>query len=78
VGEFKDSRCQKTLTERYAGGSWHLVPSPNQVCTTSRGNTLHGLAVDARGVLYAVGDTNISSLVERNTGAGWKVVPSSN
>jgi hypothetical protein len=78
VGEFKDTRCQKTLTERYAGGSWRVVPSPNPVCTTSRGNTLHGLAVGARGVLYAVGDTNISSLVERNAGGGWKVVPSPN
>ena len=78
VGEFKDSRCQKTLTERYAGGAWHLVPSPNPVCTTSRGNTLHGLAVDTRGALYAVGDTNISTLIERNGGGGWKVVPSPN
>ena len=31
-----------------------------------------------RGVLYAVGDTNISALIERNTGQGWQVVPSPN
>jgi len=74
VGEYVDSRCAKTLTERYRGTSWQLVPGANPLCTKTRGNALHGLAVDRRGVLYAVGDTGIYTLVETNSGSGWHAV----
>ena len=72
VGEYTDGNCQKTLTERYTGGSWGVVSSPNPVCSTPRGNSLNALTINSHSVLYAVGDTNIYTLIEINTGAGWR------
>jgi len=78
VGEYVDSRCAKALTERYRGTSWRLVAGgANPVCTKTKGTALHGLAVDRQGVLYAVGDSGIYTLVETNAGSSWHAVKAS-
>jgi hypothetical protein len=73
AGFFTGRRCGRTLTELYAGGSWHVVHSPNPMCSASRANALNSLAVDARGEVYGVGDTNIDTLIVTNSGSGWRV-----
>jgi len=73
AGSYTDAACQHTLTLRFANDAWQAVASPSPTCTPTRGSSLHGLAVDAHGTLYAVGDTNnISTLVLVNRGSGWQ------
>jgi hypothetical protein len=76
AGYFTGRRCGRTLTERFAGGSWQIVHSPNPICSLTRANALNALAVDRRGVLYAVGDTNIDTLIVTNSGSGWHIAAS--
>lgn len=74
AGFSTDAACQHTLTMHFVNGEWQTVESPSPTCTATKGSSLHGLAVDAKGTLYAVGDTNnISTLVLVNRGNGWQV-----
>jgi len=69
-----------TLIERWAGGAWRRVPSPNPV----RGGTLYDLAVTSARSAWAVGQTGgvfgqrPKTLILRWNGTAWKRVPSPN
>jgi hypothetical protein len=39
---------------------------------------LYGVTATSTGTLYAVGESDISTLVEQNTSGTWKIVPSGN
>jgi hypothetical protein len=80
VGWFANSKCDRSLTERFSGGSWRVVASPNVGrCSAGRAsNLLNAVAASKHGTLYAVGVRDIRTLIERNSGRGWKVVKSAN
>jgi len=56
VGSFTDpSGVQRTLTERYSGGVWRVVASPN---ASEDDNVLNGVAFTTDGDVWAVGSSN--------------------
>jgi hypothetical protein len=79
VGGATSSKCESNLAEEYAGGAWKVVTVPDRgACTSSNANALYGVTATSTGTLYAVGESDISTLVEQNTSGSWKIVPSDN
>jgi hypothetical protein len=68
-----------TLTERWNGSSWSIVPSPND---GSGDNSLSGVAATSENDVWAVGIRNATpssqtkSLIEHWNGSAWSVVRS--
>jgi hypothetical protein len=79
VGGYTGARCERALGEKFSGGAWHLVKVPNPgPCTSSNANALYAVTV-AGGKVYAVGQSDISTLAEQGgVSGGWKIVRSSN
>jgi hypothetical protein len=70
----------QTLTERWNGTTWSVVPSPNPSATR---NVLTGVTAIASNDVWAVGRSNntrdiIRTLIEHWDGTTWSVVPSPN
>ncbi len=79
VGAATGSTCESNLAEEYAGSAWKVVTVPDRgACTSSNPNALYGVTATSTGTLYAVGESDISTLVEQNTSGTWKIVPSGN
>src|SRR6266567_969315 len=83
VGSYFDPRFAsfRTLIERWDGGRWNIMPSPN---IGKSDNWLSGVTVDLSGNAWAVGEYfnpaqgNFQTLVEHWNGVGWQIVPSAN
>jgi hypothetical protein len=74
VGEFfVKSGAQRTLAERWNGGSWQIQPTPNPA--GSPASILVAAACPAADACTAVGTSNSKLLVERWGGAGWQIQP---
>jgi hypothetical protein len=74
VGEFFiKSGAQRTLAERWNGGSWQIQPTPNPA--GSPASILVAAACPAADACTAVGTSNSKLLVERWGGAGWQIQP---
>jgi hypothetical protein len=79
VGGATGSKCEKSLAEKYTGGTWKVVTVPDRgTCTSSNANALYGVTATSAGTLYAVGQSDISTLVEQDVSGTWKIVPSDN
>jgi hypothetical protein len=81
VGAYYSGSNQYTLTERWNGSSWSIVPSPN--ASPDGGNVLLDTAVVSRDDIWAVGTYNTpgqlnKTLVMHWNGTGWTIVPSPN
>ncbi len=62
----------------WAGGAWHLVNAANRGrCTSTNANALNGVAV-VSGRVYAVGQSDISTLAEQHVSGRWKIIRSGN
>src|SRR5438552_11427354 len=68
----------RTLTMRWNGSAWRIVPSPNQ----TGDNQLNGMAAVSANDVWAVGSFFNASvhqtLVEHWNGSAWSIVPSPN
>jgi hypothetical protein len=78
TGGYTDSKCQHALAEHFANGKWTLLhPLDPGKCTSSNATVLYGVTVTGN-VVYAVGQSDISSLAEQYAGGKWKVLKSAN
>ncbi len=83
VGSYFDPRFAsfRTLIERWDGGRWNIMPSPN---IGKSDNWLSGVTVDLSGNAWAVGEYfnpaqgNFQTLIEHWDGRNWYVIPSLN
>lgn len=71
----------RTLIEESTGGAWAIVSSPSS--PSGLGSTLNDVTCPSANLCIAVGkNENYAStpttLIEQNSGAGWKIVPSPN
>jgi hypothetical protein len=70
--------CQ-TLTERWNGIKWKIIPSPN---VNSNSNPLNTITSNAGNDVWALGDyyngTTFNTLAEHWNGSAWSIVPSAN
>lgn len=79
VGGQVGAKCEAALAEAYTGGAWKVVKVPNPGgCSSSNANALYGVTTTSGGNVYAVGETDISTLVEEQFSGTWSVVPSGN
>jgi hypothetical protein len=81
VGLYGGAVADRTLTERWNGTAWQVVPSPNPG-GPNRENFLNGAAAVSAHDIWAVGSydngTADRTLIEHWNGTAWKVVPSPN
>jgi hypothetical protein len=78
VGGYTGSRCERALAEQFTGGAWHLVNAANRgPCTSANANALYGVTIVSAKV-YAVGQSDISTLAEQRVSGRWKVIRSGN
>jgi hypothetical protein len=83
VGSYFDPKFAsfRTLIERWDGGRWNIMPSPN---IGKSDNWLGGVTVDLSGNAWAVGEYfnpaqgNFQTLIEHWDGRNWYVIPSLN
>jgi len=70
--------CQ-TLTERWNGTKWKIVPSPD---VNSNSNPLNTITSNAANDVWALGDyytgSTFNTLAEHWNGTAWSIVPSAN
>jgi hypothetical protein len=70
--------CQ-TLTERWNGTKWKIIPSPN---VNSNSNPLNTMTSTGPNDIWALGDyytgTTFNTLAEHWNGSAWSIVPSAN
>jgi hypothetical protein len=70
--------CQ-TLTERWNGTKWKIIPSPN---VNSNSNPLNTITSNGANDVWALGDyytgTTFNTLAEHWNGSAWSIVPSAN
>jgi hypothetical protein len=71
----------RTLIEESTGGAWAIVPSPSSA--SGLGSTLYDVTCPSPNLCIAVGKnedfaSTPTTLIEQNTGGGWRVVPSPN
>ncbi|HET9496209.1 MAG TPA: hypothetical protein VFR15_18430, partial [Chloroflexia bacterium] len=73
------SNVQRTLTMRWNGKSWNVVPSPD---ASAHENYLNGVVAGGREVwavgLYSPDMVRYRSLMMRWNGSSWRIVPSPN
>src|SRR5439155_3588006 len=78
VGYAEDFASLKstTLTERWDGSAWRVLPSPNPSGDTLP-NRLYSVAAVSTTMVWAVGETGFPgrSLILRWNGSAWNVVP---
>jgi len=76
-GDTSETSGWRTLVERWTGGRWSVVSSPNP---TPGSNSLTGVAALSPSAAWAVGyhktDAARQTLIERWNGTGWTVVTS--
>jgi hypothetical protein len=81
VGNYDNGAALRTLTQRWDGGAWRVVPSPNNGAGSNRLNAVTALAPDdvwAVGYYTSTTNTTPQTLIEHWTGAAWTIVPSPN
>ena len=79
VGGATGSKCEANLAEEYAAGAWKVIAVPDRgACNSNNPSALFGVTATSSGGLYAVGESDISTLVEVSTSGKWKIVPSDN
>jgi hypothetical protein len=69
-----------TLTLRWDGTRWNVVPSPNQTLPSGQGvtNELRSVSAAAANDVWAVGGYGAQTLIEHWNGAAWSIIPSPN
>jgi hypothetical protein len=74
VGDYSpDGQLTLTLTERWDGTNWTVVPSENRDPIQ---NYLYGVDAASRGSLWAAGFAGSSALIEQGNGSSWSVIAS--
>jgi hypothetical protein len=81
VGHYIIASVNQTLTERWNGSSWTIVPSPNS--STTQTNYLNSVTCMSTSDCWAVGyyynnGSITQTLIERWDGTSWAIVPSPN
>ena len=77
VGSFPNaSGTFQTLTLHWDGSSWSVVSSPSPSSTLN--NDLFGVAAVSTTDVWAVGDSDLGTLIEQWNGSSWNVVSSPN
>jgi hypothetical protein len=76
VGDYSTRSWGRTLAERWSGGGWVIVASPNPVGQNFSG--LNEVACPTATSCYAVGQVNARTLAEHFDGAHWSIEPTPN
>jgi len=71
VGDYSTKAWGRTLTERWSGGGWVIVASPNPVGQNF--SALNEVACPTATSCYAVGEVNARTLAEHFDGAHWTI-----
>jgi hypothetical protein len=79
VGKYATSTWARTLVERWEGGDWSIVPSPNP-SGSHHVTALTSVACPASTACYAVGSDMVpgvatATFIDRWNGAGWSTMP---
>jgi RNA polymerase sigma factor (sigma-70 family) len=74
----EENGAQTTLTERWDGTAWSVVPSPNPTVNPTAGGALMSVACPSSSECWAVGDEENADnpLTLRWNGTVWSIVPS--
>ncbi len=82
VGAYQGSGSYKTLTERWDGTRWRIVPSPNVTVLGTTSGVLGAIAIGSAANIWAVGEYDAggrsATLALRWTGTAWSRATSAN